>query len=302
MSNSKFDLGYLDVGGWLDAGGTGSGSGSVQLHSGTNTVSVLILIGSSAGSSGSYLADGSSLLSAPALQVGYGSGSAGTFTMAGTTAVVITNSSKTGLLTVGGGGQGLFDKQGGTLLADNLAVGTNGVLNSAPGQLWTLKGNLTNLSTNNLAFNLKGATLEFINGGSHTLDVAGADLGGYVDAASVAVGSLNNFALDALQLGGVSDTVTLHDPNGGGGGALYLDTLFLPGNNTNLVANIHSVAGLNIYYRWDDPRSYYLNAQTYGLTGGGLLIAIPEPATAGLMVIGAVAAGLAARARSRRNG
>lgn len=290
ISNSLVRVSRLDVGGWggnspAETGGTGK----VYLHDGTNRLGILAL-GSATNTHGSYVATGDSLLTATTVTLGPGVNSTGTFSMAGTTVVLVTNMTKTATITIGGSGYGEFSKNGGTLLADHISVGANGVLLSATGEVWTIRGNFSNVSTNHIGFNLLDATIEFTGGGAHTFDVAGADLGGGVDEFGVTISAINNFGLDALKLASASDTLTLNDPNGGGG-ALYLNALLLPGSDTNWVANISSVNGLNIYYRYDDPRSDYLNGLTYGLTGGGLLIGIPEPGVASLLALAALLMG-----------
>jgi len=209
-----------------------------------------------------------------------------TYTLSGSGTLIVTNAAHSLQLNVGNTttGVGIFNKTGGTLLVDNLTVNSAGYLTSSGGQTWTVYGSVSNNSTQNTLFDLRGATLTLAGGTAHNLTVAGADLGVNL------LGYNNNFALDALSLGTATDTLALSDANGGGG-AIYLNTLLLPGNNTNLLANITSPSGLNIYYRSDDSRSAYLLGLTYDLMGGGDLIplSIPEPSTLSFGIVGALA-------------
>lgn len=287
ITNSTFIVNKLDIGGWGSVLPSEAGGNGVVNNVGGTVRANQVYLGTTTGSQGAYNGTGSSVLVTPSLRVGHVANSTGAVVMASSSAVYVTNATKTATLHVGPAGKGTFTKNGGTLLVDHLSVGANGALVSASGEVWSVRGNFSNVSTNNTGFNLLGATLEFTGGGAHTLDVAGADLGGGVDEFGVTVSAINNFGLDALKLASAFDTLTLNDSNGGGG-ALYIRALLLPGNNTNLVSGISSVNGLNIYYRYDDTRSGYLNGLTYGLTGGGLLIGIPEPSVAVLWLAGAL--------------
>lgn len=181
-----------------------------------------------------------------------------------------------------------LQKTGGTLLIDNITIAAGGHLVSGANQTWTVFGNFTNTSTRNASFDMTGATLSFEGSRGHSFNVAGSNFGNATHL-GLLTGSIENFALDAISLSSSSDTLTLTNTLGGSR-ALYINTLFLPGNNTALIGtNITSVSGLDIYYRSDDPRSAYLNGQTYALNGGGQLIAaVPEPGSLGLLALAAL--------------
>lgn len=181
-----------------------------------------------------------------------------------------------------------LQKTGGTLLIDNITIAAGGHLVSGANQTWTVFGNFTNTSTRNASFDMTGATLSFEGSRGHTFNVAGSNFGN-ATTLNLLTGSIENFALDAISLSSSSDTLTLTNTLGGSR-ALYINTLLLPGNNTALIGtNITSVSGLDIYYRSDDPRSAYLNGQTYALNGGGQLIAaVPEPGSLGLLALAAL--------------
>lgn len=181
-----------------------------------------------------------------------------------------------------------LQKTGGTLLIDNITIAAGGHLVSGANQTWTVFGNFTNTSTRNASFDMTGATLSFEGSRGHSFNVAGSNFGNATHL-GLLTGSIENFALDAISLSSSSDTLTLTNTLGGSR-ALYINTLLLPGNNTALIGtNITSVSGLDIYYRSDDPRSAYLNGQTYALNGGGQLIAaVPEPGSLGLLALAAL--------------
>ncbi len=82
--------------------------------------------------------------------------------------------------------------------------------------------------------------------------------------------------------------------------ALYVWQLVLPGQDTNLVANLRSP--FNIYYTESlfAPENAYLNDRTYALAGGGFLFpAIPEPSIAAFLLL-AVAGFRLVRLRAQR--
>ena len=51
----------------------------------------------------------------------------------------------------------------------------------------------------------------------------------------------------------------------------------------NEISNIDG-NGFDIEYHWRDAANAYLQGRTYQLAGGGLLIAVPEPAAAALFL------------------
>lgn len=202
--------------------------------------------------------------------------SGGTFTM--------TNASHNTTMSIGNSTNstivGKFEKTGGSLTLDNLNVNATGYLMSGSAQIWSLFGNFTNNSAKNTQFDMTGATVDFIGGRTHAMVVAGQDLG------QTNAGYINNYAMDALSLATASDKLTLSLTNGALSGALYINSLLLPGNNTNLISsNITGINGLIIYYQPSDSRNSYLNGLTYSLGVGGSLMPVPEPKTTASLAI-----------------
>ncbi len=210
----------------------------------------------------------------------------GKYLLSGTGVLEATNNSHNVAINVGGTettNTAYLVKNGGTLIVDNLNIYATGYLLSGADEEWQIYGNFNNQSEKNTAFNMEGATLRFQGERAHTINVAGSDFGAAMTLNQF-TGSIDNFALDAIALDSASDTLTLTNTLEGSR-ALYINTLFLPDDDTSLIgSNITSVAGLNIYYRSDDPRSAYLNGLTYDLNGGGQLIAIPESTPFGLLM------------------
>lgn len=215
--------------------------------------------------------------------------------------LAVTNASHSRTITIGGtnsSNTGFIEKTGGTIYADNIVVGQYGHLVSGANQTWSVFANFSNSSTLNTNFDMTGATVSFEGARAHVLNIAGTNFG-----TNFALGSVDNFAFDAISLDNVADTLTLTNTLGGSR-ALYINALLLAGSDTNLIAsNITSINGLDIYYRLDDPRSSYLGGATYNLKNGGQLIGvIPEPSSFALLV-GAILGlgGIWLLRRSRRN-
>ena len=157
-------------------------------------------------------------------------------------------------------------------------VGAGGATTAGAGDLITVSGNFLNNSTQNTKWNTALAELEFL-GGTHTMDVAGADYG-----ASTA-GFNNNFAWNILQLGS-TDSLTLGKGAGLASnvqGAFYTEELLLAGG-VNQIADITG-NGVSIYYDPTNSANAYLGDKTYLLTGGGEIAPVPEPAALALMAI-----------------
>lgn len=212
---------------------------------------------------------------------GSGSNSTGTFNLK-SGSFAMTNAAHTLQMSVGNTTQpnavGVFNKEGGTLVLDNLVINGTGYLTSAAAQTWTFYGNFINNSTKNTLFDTTGATFQFTGNRAHAFTVAGADFGNE-DLA----GYNNNFALDSLQLMGSSDTITFSLASGNTN-ALYLNALLLPGNDTSLIGtNLIGLDGLTIYYLATDARNAYLGGSTYNLANGGFLMAVPEPGSISLL-------------------
>ena len=121
------------------------------------------------------------------------------------------------------------------------------------------------------------AELSFVGGGAHTYAAAGKDLGiayaGYED----------NFAWGRLVVG-AEDSLKVS------GQAVYVGVLELPGG-------VDSISGSgNVYYDLREPGNAYLGGKSYELAGGGMIVAVPEPASVGLMLL---ACGMMIRRRQR---
>jgi hypothetical protein len=161
---------------------------------------------------------------------------------------------------------------------NTLALGPDGALVGGIGDEFIFGGDLLNYSTNAFVFDISQAAVSFA-AGSHTFALASADYGtnwlGYND----------NFAIGEFKIesgGGV----TFEDGNPlTGGAALYVDIFNASASQVT--------SPFNIYYKPANNPS--LSNQTYALSGGGWLIAVPEPATWMLLLAGAGA--LASRRR-----
>jgi hypothetical protein len=171
---------------------------------------------------------------------------------------------------------------------NNLTEGPTGYIQAAAGDIYKIQGNFVNNSTQNSLWSTISAELDVISGTSsnHLFALAGADVG------AIPGGYTDNFAWGTLDLD--SQTLNLTDGNATTGGALYVVKIIGVDINGNLVTNISSSDGLNIYY--DASQNDYLRGLTYNLEGGGELIPVgesssvtPEPAAAVVwLLLGAV--------------
>ncbi|HEY4125494.1 MAG TPA: PEP-CTERM sorting domain-containing protein, partial [Rhizomicrobium sp.] len=145
----------------------------------------------------------------------------------------------------------------------------SGVVKAAPGDVYQVTGDFLNFSTQNTAWNTKGAILEFMGGTTHELRVNGADLG------AGPAGFDNNFAWGGLKIDS-GDTLTLA---GLDDAVFYASAIIGADIVGNTVDNI--TGAFDIYYNAADAANAYLGGLTYDLEGGGKLIAAaaPEPAT-----------------------
>jgi hypothetical protein len=161
--------------------------------------------------------------------------------------------------------------------------------NASPAEMWPNGSTVEIFSTDSESLaGLNDLMLAFESGDDYwaTLEVAGEDMGFAME------GFFENFALDTLQIGSDSDVayvqlVDLFDnqPEWEGAEALYVDTLII-GADSLLDLN-----GLHIYYL------HGVFGEGAILTGGQVTgVAVPEPATLGLLLMG----GLVALVRRRR--
>jgi hypothetical protein len=159
----------------------------------------------------------------------------------------------------------------------------------SPAEMWPRGPTVEIFSTDSEALaGLNDLTLAFESGDDDwaTLEVAGEDMGFAME------GFFENFALDTLQIGSESEVayvqlVDLFDNQPGwvGSEALYVDTLIVEADS------LLDLNGLHIYYL------HGVFGEDAILTGGQVTaVAVPEPATLGLLLIG----GLALVRRRRR--
>ncbi len=141
-----------------------------------------------------------------------------------------------------------------------LALGPNGALHGGKGDLFVLQSDLTSANADGLQ--IDGATLEFTSG-AHNFTLAGtASLG----ALQLDSGATLKFSGAALYVGEFNAALSqISTP----------DTIF-----------------------YDPTENPSLDGQTYELSGGGLLEAVPEPDTFALVLV-ALACGIAVRGRRR---
>jgi hypothetical protein len=168
----------------------------------------------------------------------------------------------------------------------NLTEGTNSYIQAAAGDVYQIKGDFINHSTQNTSWNTTAATLSFITGTSsaHTFALAGANMGGS--------GSTDNFAWGTLDLTG--QTLALSDGDTGNTGtALYVDKILGAVISGMGITNITGTDHTTIYYNpLDNP---YLLDKTYSFVGGGSLTPIPVPPSLLLLGSGLLGMGLLRR-------
>ena len=172
----------------------------------------------------------------------------------------------------------------------DVIVTQGGIIQADQGDLFDFKKSFY-IHSANTAFHLGASAVQFSSGGMHTNAITGQDLG------TNSAGFDHNFAYGELHLGSSADQICFEcgniplTPSNG----LYIGWLDLLGD-ANLVTNLHSTSGINIYYDKTDARNAYLNDLTYHLTdcnfainGGFLVPVIPEPSALVLFVVAACA-------------
>ncbi len=171
---------------------------------------------------------------------------------------------------------GNFDNQG-AYLSDpsvndfqNLNVGPQGFLTGGAGDTFIVRGDFTNSSTQNTAWNTEQSNLVFASssapaptGTPHQMALASADLGPGTLAFQ------NNFAWDQVTLES-GNSLVLVDGNSTPGAALYTSRLEL-GNGVSQLASISS--DYNIYYA--PSQNPFLSGNVFNL-GSGIGQLIPE--------------------------
>jgi fibronectin-binding autotransporter adhesin len=164
----------------------------------------------------------------------------------------------------------------------DVVIGAGGAWSGGAGDRFVVGGDLMNRSTMREVWETSAAELSFAGGGAHTYAAAGSDLGISFD------GYEDNFAWGKLVLG-AADKLSVE------GEAIYVGVLDLKGG----VGQISSISGGGIvYYDLREPGNAYLGGKSYALAGGGMIVAVPEPACAALLV---VAAGMLMAGRRRRH-
>jgi hypothetical protein len=167
----------------------------------------------------------------------------------------------------------------------DLIAESTGYLVGGNGDIWRIGGNFFNTSTKNLDWDTNLASLFFINGGSHTMQIPGLDKG------QNPLGYLENFAWGALDLTG-QDLILMdaYDP----GGALYVRTIlglvFDDPLDPQTILNIHGY-GLKLYY--DPLFNPDLDGKTFALADGGYLMAAAAPLPGAVWLLLTGLAGLA---------
>jgi len=231
------------------------------------------------------LVNGNTLWRSSQLTVGSGGSMLASNTV-GTVSAVITNigtitvvnSKMTWSSNVVINGRYVSDPSTNTFLAD-VTVDQSGALAGGSGDLFDFKKSLLIHSTNNTGYQLGHSAVTFSGGGVHTNAITGRDFN------TNDIGFAANFAYGELHLGTNTDILCLECGNIPGitSNGLYVGWLDLL-NSTNLVANLHTTNGINIYYDKTDVRNSYLAGITYQLTdcdfvtaGGFLMPVIPEP-------------------------
>ena len=175
---------------------------------------------------------------------------------------------------------GAYKSDPSTQTFTDLTNSSVGYIHAAPGDLYKVSGDFLNHSTENALWDTSGATLEFIGASSHTMALAGADLG------PAFFNFADNFSWSALVLD-PGDTLALEDGAAPPGGAFYVDTLTGLDLSCGFVCNIFG-NGFNIYYDPREAANAYLRGRNYDLEGEGRLIAgrVPEPLSAAIILPG----------------
>ncbi len=164
---------------------------------------------------------------------------------------------------------GTFTSDPATNLFAGVIIGTAGRFVGGAGDLFSVSGNLSNGSLQNLLWDTAGAELVFKSGAAHTFALAGADAG------PTRSGYNTNFAWKTFRLGS-GEALSLADGNpASGGGALYTKRLILESGLPQISSILGN--GLNIYYDPLESANAYLAGGTYPLGGGGAIIPVTTP-------------------------
>jgi autotransporter-associated beta strand protein len=175
----------------------------------------------------------------------------------------------------------------------NLMVGPMGYITAGTGDTFSISGSFTNESSQAGEWNTVGAALLFETGSSHVMMVSGSNGG------PSRSGFQSNFAWNTLELG-VGQSLTL-ESGSSGSSAFYVSALVLDGG----LSEISSITGngVDIYYDPSNSSNSYLSGDTFELADGGELAPIspvPEPGSAGLIVVAIFGAALGVAQRRGR--
>jgi hypothetical protein len=190
------------------------------------------------------------------------------------------------------------------IFTTNVMVTASGSLSGSNGDLFVFHRDFINQSTNRTDFNLAFASVLFTNATSHTLNLTNSgavDMGSnWLNVAQLAT----NFSIGTLSVASNNNLTVTGGKSGGTTNALYVGWLDLQGAITNDYTTLTNslfaaltLPDINLYYDAGDARNAYLNDQSYDLWSGGLLIPIPEPSTAGLVLGGTLLSGWFLRRR-----
>ncbi len=146
----------------------------------------------------------------------------------------------------------------------NLTVGPSGALAGGLGEVFNVRGNLINNSTQNTVWDTHLAQIGFNAIGPHQLTWSEAEMG------RGNAGFINNFAT-AIFVVPSGATITT-----AGIGSLYTRELIL-GDGVSQIASITG-SRLNIHYNPGSPQNAYLNFQTYSLPNGFTISPAAAPA------------------------
>jgi lipopolysaccharide export system protein LptA len=181
-----------------------------------------------------------------------------------------------------------------------------GYFRGASQDLFIIKNDFINKSTNTTDWDTAAATLKFVTGvgwdTDHDFYIPGADNGMPGDVSVTAL-PFPNFALGTLNIFG--QTVHLFDGNTGNtGSAQYVGGLMGAALSGLDVTNISADELVNIYYDPDLLVNFYLHGLTYNLagTGGGQLIPFHTPLPPSALLLGSGLLGLGLLGWRRKRG
>lgn len=171
---------------------------------------------------------------------------------------------------------------------NDLTIGSSGYLVGGAGDQFVISGSLLNNSTQSTQWNTLQSSLFFNSSGSHSLTLAGTDVGASQS------GYASNFAWGDLSLA-TGENLNLFS-NNSGGNALYVK-LFNLADGLNQLSQISSA--YNIYYDPNLAGNSYLNDLKYQLNGGGFLTPVAVPIPAALWLFGSALAGFTLSSRRK---